>query len=169
MGGSFITFWRMKQQFSGAERLVFVPFVDKKHHSVYVSRYLYKQISMKTRCFFGSPEVLTEVKRESVISLLCANVQLVSSFVLSPRQLVSSPTQKSRAEPPGTGATVEVCTFLDIADSFELFLMLSEQVVVSSSRTRQGLVIPENTEGSGASSTWADVNQLTRQVFRFYL
>ena len=37
-------------------------------------------------------------------------------------------TYKSQTEHPGIGMTVEVCTFLDIADSFELLLLVSEQV-----------------------------------------
>ena len=40
------------------------------------------------------------------------------------------PTYKSQAEHPGIGATVEVCTLLDIADPFKLFLLVSEQVLI---------------------------------------
>ena len=39
------------------------------------------------------------------------------------------PTYKSQAEHPGIGATVEICTLLDIADSFKLFQLVSEQVL----------------------------------------
>ena len=38
------------------------------------------------------------------------------------------PTHKSQTEHPGIGATVEVSTLLDIADSFEFLMLVSEKL-----------------------------------------
>lgn len=40
----------------------------------------------------------------------------------------NQPTEKGNTKHPPIGATVEVCPFLNIADSFEFFLLVSEQV-----------------------------------------
>ena len=41
----------------------------------------------------------------------------------------NQPTEKGNTKHPPIGATVEVCTLLDIADSFKLFQLVSEHVV----------------------------------------
>ena len=63
---------------------------------------------------------------------MSANLRLLKKFVTYPdgdSHKDNCPTYKSQAEHPGIGATIEVCSFLDIADSLELFLLVSEQVV----------------------------------------
>ena len=41
----------------------------------------------------------------------------------------NQPTEKGNTKHPPIGATVEVCPFLNIADSFEFFLLVSEQLL----------------------------------------
>ena len=54
------------------------------------------------------------------------------------------PTYKSQAEHPGIGATVEVCTLLDIADSFEFLLLVSEQCCYPLLKLIKGLLEGRN-------------------------
>ena len=63
---------------------------------------------------------------------MSANLRLLKKFDTYPdgdSHKDNCPTYKSQAEHPGIGATVEICTLLDIADSFKLFQLVSEHVV----------------------------------------
>ena len=56
----------------------------------------------------------------------------------------NQPTEKGNTKHPGIGATVEVCTFLDIADSFKLFQLVSEHVVYPLLMLVKGLLESRN-------------------------